>query len=409
MTLPVKPINEIEEKSEVSASDKILILDSETDEARLAKKDELKGDKGDQWDPWTPWAAATVTVWTTSTLPAWSSATVNNSGTSTDAVLNFGIPKWDKGDTGNPWTDWDDWNWITSVTSSKVWKITTVTINFDEWDPFSFQVQDGADWQWAGDVLWPSSSTDWNVAVFDWITWKLIKDSWKTIPTQASDVNALPSSTKYWASLTVAIDSSDYKVTTTLKDQDWNTLGTAQVIDLPLESVVVNGSYDSINKKVILTLQNGNTIEFSVADLVSGLQSEITSSNKLDADLVDDSTSTNKFVTATDKSTWSWKQDALTLPATPTQWNLVVRWANNKTLADGWAIPTGVPAWWTNGQVLTNVSWVPTWANPTGWLQVSPNSTITGIKYIWYGTESDYANLSQYYTDVPGDTEFHTF
>lgn len=58
-------------------------------------------------------------------------------------------------------------------------------------------------------------------------------------------------------------------MTTTLKDQDGNTLGTAQVIDLPLESVVVNGSYDSVNKKIILTLQSGSTIEFSVADLVS--------------------------------------------------------------------------------------------------------------------------------------------
>jgi hypothetical protein len=48
MTLPVKPINEIEEKSEVSVNDKILILDSESEEARLASKDELKGDKGDQ-------------------------------------------------------------------------------------------------------------------------------------------------------------------------------------------------------------------------------------------------------------------------------------------------------------------------------------------------------------------------
>lgn len=43
------------------------------------------------------------------------------------------------------------------------------------------------------------------------------------------------------------------------------------------------------------------------------------------------------------------------------------------------------------------------------WLQESPNSTITGIKYIRHWTEADYANLSQYYTDVPGDTEFHCF
>ena len=417
MTLPVKPINEIEVKSEVSASDKILILDSESEEARLASKDELKGDKGDQWEPWTPWAdwqdwaAATIAVGTTSTLPAWSLATVSNSWTSSAAVFNFGIPKWDKGDQGEPWVDgqdgadWQDgqdgvdWNWITSVTSSKVWKTTTVTMNFDEWDPFSFQVQDGADWQGAGDVLWPSSSTDWNVVLFDWTTWKLIKDSWKTIPTQASDVNALPSSTKYWASLTVAIDSSDYKITTTLKDQDWNTLGTAQVIDLPLESVVVWGSYDDQTKKVILTLQNWNTIEFSVADLVSGLQSEITSSNKLDADLVDDSTSTNKFVTANDKTTWGGKQDALTLPSTPTQWNLVVRWANNKTIADGWAIPTWVPSGWNNWDVLTNVSWTPTWQAPSGWdVKVSSQSwnILTSWMKIWAWTEADYWNLGTY-------------
>jgi hypothetical protein len=48
--IPVKPISEIEEKSEVSENDKILILDSESEEARLASKEELKGDKGDKGD-----------------------------------------------------------------------------------------------------------------------------------------------------------------------------------------------------------------------------------------------------------------------------------------------------------------------------------------------------------------------
>ena len=48
ITTPVKPISEIEVKSEVSENDKILILDSVSEEARLASKEELKGDKGDQ-------------------------------------------------------------------------------------------------------------------------------------------------------------------------------------------------------------------------------------------------------------------------------------------------------------------------------------------------------------------------
>jgi len=49
--------------------------------------------------------AATIAVGTTSTLPAGSSATVNNTGTSNAAVLNFGIPKGDKGDQGDPATN----------------------------------------------------------------------------------------------------------------------------------------------------------------------------------------------------------------------------------------------------------------------------------------------------------------
>ena len=123
-----------------------------------------------------------------------------------------------------------------------------------------------------------------------------------TVPTTAADVSALPASTKYGASIAVSINTTDYKVTTTLKDQDGNTLGTAQVIDLPLESVVVNGSYDNTNKKIVLTLQNGNTIDIPVADLVAGLQSEITSTNKLASDLVDDTNQTHKFMTSAEKT-----------------------------------------------------------------------------------------------------------
>lgn len=123
-----------------------------------------------------------------------------------------------------------------------------------------------------------------------------------TVPVTAADVSALPASTKYGASFTASINTTTYVMTLTLKDQDGNTLGTAQTIDLPLESVVVNGSYDSTNKKIVLTLQSGSTIDIPVGDLISGLQSEITSSNMLDADLVDDSTSTHKFTTASDIS-----------------------------------------------------------------------------------------------------------
>lgn len=113
-------------------------------------------------------------------------------------------------------------------------------------------------------------------------------------------------------SFVLSIDSTTYVITLQAKDVNGNNLGNAQTIDLPLESVVVSGSYDSATQKVILTLKDGSTIDFSVADLISGLQTEITSTNKLSADLVDDTSTTNKFVTATEKTTWNGKQNAIT-------------------------------------------------------------------------------------------------
>lgn len=132
----------------------------------------------------------------------------------------------------------------------------------------------------------------------------------------AEDVGALANTTKYVVSASWTIDSSTYVMTLQLKDQDGANIGTAQTIDLPLESVVVGGSYDSTNKKIVLTLNNGTTIDVPVADLVSGLQSEITAQNPLSAGLVDDTNTTHKFVSAAEKSTWNGKQDAISDLAT---------------------------------------------------------------------------------------------
>ena len=109
-------------------------------------------------------------------------------------------------------------------------------------------------------------------------------------------------------SISLSINSQTYVMTMSLLNSAGTILNT-QTVDLPLESMVVNGSYDSETKEVVLTLNNGNTIRFSVADLVSGLQSEITNDNKLASDLVDDSNSDNKFVTTSEKTTWNGKYD----------------------------------------------------------------------------------------------------
>lgn len=152
MTLPVKALCDIEVKECVSCSDKILILDSDTDEARLACKDEIKWDKWDQWDPG---AAATVSVGTTCTLAPGTSACVSNSWSSSAAVFNFGIPKWEKWDQGNPWASATVSVWSTttldagccaSVTNTG----TTSAAVFNFWIPKGAKWDPGCSWNdWA--------------------------------------------------------------------------------------------------------------------------------------------------------------------------------------------------------------------------------------------------------------------
>lgn len=121
------------------------------------------------------------------------------------------------------------------------------------------------------------------------------------VPTSASDVSALPSSTKYGASLNMSLDASTYVLTVQLKDQDGNNLGDAKTVDLPLESMVTGGSYSNSTKKITLTQQGGGSVEISIGDIISGLQPTINASNKLSADYISDGT-TNKAYTATEKT-----------------------------------------------------------------------------------------------------------
>lgn len=107
--------------------------------------------------------------------------------------------------------------------------------------------------------------------------------------------------TIYGSSLTLAIDS-DYKLTASLKNKEGVVISTSNAIDLPIESMVVSASYDNTTKEITFTLQNGQTIVVSIADIVSGLQTEITAQNKLSSDLVTDTNNTNKFVTSAEKT-----------------------------------------------------------------------------------------------------------
>lgn len=106
----------------------------------------------------------------------------------------------------------------------------------------------------------------------------------------------------YAHTIVITANSSTYQYTFSLLDVQGNTLN-SQVIDLPLESVVVGGEYDGTNKAIILTLDNGQEIEIPVADLVEGLQPTINEDNPLSSDYVDDYDSEyNKFVSPAEKA-----------------------------------------------------------------------------------------------------------
>ena len=75
-----------------NGNDLVFILDDASTVTIIDGRLAIKGDKGDTGD------AGSVTIGTVTTLPAGSPATVENTGTEKDAILNFGIPEGRDGD-----------------------------------------------------------------------------------------------------------------------------------------------------------------------------------------------------------------------------------------------------------------------------------------------------------------------
>lgn len=97
------------------------------------------------------------------------------------------------------------------------------------------------------------------------------------------------------AGLHLEISPLTYILSGWLIDNEGVKVGTEQDIDLPLEACVVGISYDNVTKSLTLTLASGSTTTVPLGDIIYGLQPLIDSTHKLDADLIDDSTSTNKL------------------------------------------------------------------------------------------------------------------
>jgi len=201
---------DFDEKLTMAQDDYILFSDSEDwNKIKKAQYKNLKWEKGDPWTPWTPWqdwedgAAATITVWSTTTGTPWSSASVTNSWTSSAAVLDFTIPQWAKWE---PWEDGQDWAdgaaatiTVWTTTTLPAWSSATVTNVWTSQDAIlNFWIPKGDSWSWSWDVNWPASSTDWDVAIFDWSTGKLIKDWSVSLATLSAWASAWATAVQPW-------------------------------------------------------------------------------------------------------------------------------------------------------------------------------------------------------------------
>lgn len=69
----------------------------------------------------------------------------------------------------------------------------------------------------------------------------------------------------------LVLNTTTFKISAVLKDKNNNTINTSNEIDLPIEGMITNISYN--NKNLIITYQSGQTSTVSIADLISGLVS----------------------------------------------------------------------------------------------------------------------------------------
>ena len=109
-------------------------------------------------------------------------------------------------------------------------------------------------------------------------------------------------------------NTGQYDSQTNIETEDYE----REIFVQPEAAVIYGGSaVNSVNGQVgdvVLTTSDlENTSDYQtgaqVQNAIAGKQDEITSSNKLLSDLVDDTNQTNKFVTTSEKQTWNNKYD----------------------------------------------------------------------------------------------------
>ena len=166
-------------------------------------------------------------------------------------------------------------------------KITKVYKNWVEYDIYA------SGWAaWTGDVTWPSSSTDADIALFDWATWKIIKDSWKKLSNYQT---ALSTQTAYTSK------GSATKVPTITTNTLWQVTAISET-NITYPSQVSDDAYGSSWDWVTTTAPSKNV----VYDKISAMDTTIAS--KLSAETVvsgDSGTTYTIKVSSSEPASWT--------------------------------------------------------------------------------------------------------
>ncbi len=219
------------------------------------------------------------------------------------------------------------------------------------------------------DVVWPASATDGHLVLFDWATWKLIKDWWAVptwVPSWWTDWQVLSkvSWNIAWANAPVtSVNSNTWAVTVSeFNATSWAT----KVFDMP-------AVWDDISDIItwlswwgaVILYDSSSNYYYNVWNFMPSIWWFSAS-----------------WVNTWDKSSiWYY-----------INYDLSTKLVTIKTQRTAWLAPDG----WSNWQVLTWTSNGRAWASPDVLISDQANNILTSWMKIWAGEESDYANLWTY-------------
>ena len=238
------------------------------------------------------------------------------------------------------------------------------------------------------DVYWPASSTDWHIVLFDWVTWKSIKDWSKSV--------------------------SDFVQTSWNQTIAWTkTFSTSPVVPSKTADATNTGTAIATEAQVYKkqdTISDLSTIRSGASAWATALQPSAISDTAYWSGWDADTTHAPSKNAVYDKinamdTTISWKQATLVSGTNIKtvnwnsllgSWDLTIAWWVSSVNGNTWAVTVNeVPSWWSDGQVLTQTSGgTPTWQTPASWgITNNTTGTTTTVTGIWAWTETEYTNL----------------